>query len=128
MELLNTCVDAMYAEGFYLALKRLSRALPKKPIYVTENGVACDDDSRRQLFLKRYLYAMSRAYQEGVDIRGYFYWTLMDNFEWAFGYNPRFGLYEVDFGPKGDGVNASLKRRLRPGSEYFREVAKRFSK
>jgi hypothetical protein len=52
-----------------------------KPVYVTENGIADGDDSRRSLFLRRYLYAMHRAVSEGIDVRGYFYWTLMDNFE-----------------------------------------------
>jgi len=53
------------------------------------------DSCRRQLFLRRYLYAVSRAVKEGVDVRGYLYWSLMDNFEWTFGYSMKFGLYEV---------------------------------
>ena len=53
------------------------------PIYVTENGLADDADDRRGLFIRRYLYAVSKAITEGVDVRGYFYWSLMDNFEWA---------------------------------------------
>jgi len=118
----------MYAEGFYLGLKRLSSAFPHLPIYVTENGVADNDDSRRRMFIKRYIYAMSRAIQDGCNVRGYYYWTLMDNFEWASGYDMRFGLYEVDYGKNGDGIGASLKRRLRPGSEYFRDVVQRFTK
>jgi beta-glucosidase len=117
----------MIAEGFYAALMRLSRSFPKVPIYVTENGIADIDDSRRRLFLQRYIYAMSRAIKDGCDLRGYFYWTLMDNFEWAFGYDCRFGLYEVDFGKNGDGVKASLKRTLRPGSQYYVDVVKRFT-
>lgn len=75
----------LYAEGLYESLKRLSDGFPGVPLYVTENGVADDDDSRRKMFLKRYLYAMSRAIQDGCDVRGYYYWTLMDNFEWASG-------------------------------------------
>jgi beta-glucosidase len=118
----------IYAEGFYLAIKRISQINPKLPIYITENGVADIDDSRRRLFLKRYIYAMSKAIEDGCDVRGYFYWTLMDNFEWAFGYDMCFGLYQVDYGKNQDGVGATLKRKFRVGSEYFREVAKRFSK
>lgn len=124
----------MYAEGFYLALHRVSKAFPGLPIYVTENGVADDDDSRRKLFIKRYLYAMSRAIEEGCNVRGYYYWTLMDNFEWAFGYDMRFGLYEVDYdaktlGGKSEGAGkGTLNRRLRHGSEYFRDVVKQFAK
>ena len=117
----------MYAEGLYLALMRLSESFPKLPLFVTENGIADEDDSRRRLFIKRYLYAMSKAIQDGCNVRGYYYWTLLDNFEWAFGFDMRFGLYEVDYGKNNDGVNASLKRRLRPGSEYYRDVMKRFN-
>ncbi|KAI3637900.1 hypothetical protein MIR68_004549 [Amoeboaphelidium protococcarum] len=127
----------IYAEGFYVALKRTWNAVCKHadrddiPIYVTENGVADHDDSRRKLFIKRYIYAMSMAMREGVDIRGYFYWTLMDNFEWAFGYSQRFGLYEVDLGPEGngltkDGKKSSFNRKLRAGAEYYRDVVKFF--
>lgn len=53
------------------------------PIYITENGVADDADDRRGLFIRRYLYGVSQAIRDGVDVRGYFYWSLMDNFEWA---------------------------------------------
>jgi beta-glucosidase len=53
------------------------------PVYVTENGLADAVDDRRALFIRRYLYAVSRALRDGVDVRGYFYWSLMDNFEWC---------------------------------------------
>ena len=78
----------------------------KKPIYVTENGfsnldfVALDGkvhDQQRIDFAQRYLQCLRRAILDGVDVRGYFHWTLMDNFEWASGYNKRFGLIHVDF-------------------------------
>jgi beta-glucosidase len=69
----------IYPEGFYRAIKEMAGL--GKPVYVTENGIADGDDSRRSLFLRRYLYAMHRAVSEGIDVRGYFYWTLMDNFE-----------------------------------------------
>ena len=68
-----------------------------KPIYITENGIADARDDRRELFIRRYLYAMSQAMKDGCDVRGYFYWSLLDNFEWAKGYEMKFGLYEVDF-------------------------------
>ena len=117
----------MYAEGFYQALKRLSEAFPGVPLYVTENGVADDDDSRQLLFVKRYVYAMSQAIKEGVNLKGYFYWTLMDNFEWAFGYTMRFGLYSVDYGENADGENASFDRKIRPGGVYLKKVIGRFA-
>lgn len=78
----------------------------QKPIYITENGLSCHDsisldgkvhDSNRIDFLHRYLNELEKATEDGVDIRGYFEWSLMDNFEWACGYSERFGLIYVDY-------------------------------
>ncbi len=102
----------LYAEGFHRALKTISRM--GVPIYVTENGLADDSDSVRPLFIKRYLYALNQALRERIDVRGYFYWSLMDNFEWAEGYSMKFGLYEVDL--------ETQDRRLREGSRPFVEM------
>ncbi|CAN0464648.1 unnamed protein product [Ectocarpus sp. 12 AP-2014] len=76
-------------------------------------------DETKRLYLKRYLYALSRAIKDGCDVRGYFYWSLYDNFEWCEGYGPRFGLYEVDFGTQ--------RRTLRDSSKYYVEVVKKHS-
>jgi beta-glucosidase len=97
----------IYAEGFYRAIKEAS--LIGVPIYITENGIADDKDDKRAIWIKRYLYALSRAISEGADVRGYFYWSLMDNFEWDEGRIPRFGLYEVNFDTQ--------ERKLREGSK-----------
>lgn len=102
----------MYPEGLYNAIKAVAKL--GKPIYITENGVPDGRDDRRALFIERYLYAMSRAIKEGCDVRGYFYWSLMDNFEWDEGYAKKFGLYEVDF--------ATQKRTLRPGAECYKRA------
>jgi beta-glucosidase len=76
------------------------------PIYITENGAYFDDqlsedgkvhDANRVAFLEGYIKAMQEARERGVDIRGYFVWSLMDNFEWASGYRPTFGLVKTDF-------------------------------
>jgi len=75
------------------------------PIYITENGMASDDrvsdgrvdDTQRIAFLKRHLAAVDAAMAAGVDVRGYFVWSLLDNFEWAFGYERRFGVVHVDY-------------------------------
>lgn len=76
------------------------------PIYVTENGIACNDriymdgkvhDRDRIDFMEKYLKEMEKAMEKGCDIRGYFHWSLMDNFEWSEGYDPRFGLIFVDY-------------------------------
>ncbi|NUM78092.1 family 1 glycosylhydrolase, partial [candidate division KSB1 bacterium] len=70
-----------------------------------------------ELFIRRYLYALSQALKAGDDVRGYFYWSLLDNFEWVEGYDMKFGLYEVDF--------ATQKRKLREGARSFVEIVKR---
>ena len=106
---------ALYPEGFYEALHTISTL--KKPIYVTENGVADQGNNIREIFIKRYLYALNKGLQDGLDIRGYFYWTLMDNFEWAEGYKMKFGLYEVDF--------ETQERTLRESSNLFAKMVKK---
>ena len=106
---------SIYPEGFYRALHTISQL--DRPVYVTENGIADDDDDQRAMFIRRYLYAMHRAIHDGLDIRGYFYWTLMDNFEWSEGYRMKFGLYDVDF--------TTQERTLREGSKTFQDMVKK---
>lgn len=78
----------------------------KKPIYITENGMACHDwvsldgkvhDPQRIDYIQRHLRELSRAKDDGVDVKGYFVWSIMDNMEWSLGYRPRFGLIYVDY-------------------------------
>jgi beta-glucosidase len=87
-------------------LERVRREYTELPLYVTENGIALSDepgangrvvDSARIDYLRGHLGAIERAIEAGVDARGYFVWSLLDNFEWALGYRPRFGLVHVDF-------------------------------
>ncbi len=85
----------IYPEGIYHILKDLQKY--HLPIYITENGLADADDSRREEFIKKHLRWVHKAIQEGVDVRGYFYWSLLDNFEWDKGFWPRFGLVKVNF-------------------------------
>ncbi len=93
------------------------------PIYITENGMACHDavsldgkvhDPNRQDFLDRYISALQEAADEGVDIRGYFLWTFLDNFEWDQGYHGRFGLIHVDF--------ETQKRIPKDSAYWYKEV------
>ena len=113
---LQTDMDyALYPEGFYKALHTISKL--EKPIYVTENGVADRGDNIRIIFIKRYLYALNKAIRDGLDVRGYFYWSLMDNFEWAEGYKMKFGLYEVNF--------LTQARTLRESSKVFVDIVKK---
>ncbi len=93
------------------------------PIHVTENGAAYDDvvvdgrcdDPERVEYLRGHVAAMGKAIEAGVDVRGYFVWSIIDNFEWAEGFAPRFGLYAVDYG--------TLERRPRGSAAVFREIA-----
>ncbi len=103
---------AIYPEGFYRAIHQVSKL--KKPIIITENGIADSNDDRRSLFIERYIYAMNRAISDGINVEGYFYWSLMDNFEWAEGFDMKFGLYEVDF--------KNQDRKIRKGSKKFIEI------
>jgi beta-glucosidase len=96
----------VYPQGLQDLLIGFHKTYPNlPPIYITENGMASDDevvdgevvDNQRISFLNRHLAAVDNAAKAGVDIRGYFIWSLMDNFEWAFGYERRFGIVHVDY-------------------------------
>jgi len=104
----------IYPEGL-LALLRESRRRYPLPIMITENGVADSAGVHRPMFVRRHAYAVKQAIEEGIDVRGYFHWSLMDNFEWAEGYGARFGLYRLD--------RATLARTPAAGWEEFRRLA-----
>jgi beta-glucosidase len=67
------------------------------PIIITENGIATQDDQKKIRFIKRHVDTVEKCLKAGMDIRGYFYWSLLDNYEWLRGFGARFGLYRVDF-------------------------------
>jgi beta-glucosidase len=88
------------ADGLYDILTRVARDYPGVPLYVTESGAAFDSgvhDADRIDYLSTHFQAAERAIADGVDLRGYFVWSLLDNFEWAYGYSKRFGLIHVDY-------------------------------
>jgi beta-glucosidase len=87
----------IYPEGLSELLLRVSREYTKLPIYVTENGMSEDNDERRVSFYDQHLKAVRDAQQQGADVRGYFAWSLLDNYEWAEGYSSRFGIVHVDY-------------------------------
>ena len=116
-DILTDMPYTIYGEGIYRAIETVSKL--NVPIYITENGIADSKDKYRDLYIKRYIYAVSKAIKDGYDVRGYFYWSLMDNFEWAFGYDMKFGLFSVDFDTQ--------KRKLRKGSEAFINIIKQFN-
>ena len=66
------------------------------PIIVTENGIGTDDDAQRIAYVRAALEGVLACIDDGIDVRGYTYWSLLDNFEWAYGYGPRFGIVDCD--------------------------------
>jgi len=75
----------------------VSTEYTKVPIYVTENGMSETDDARRVRYYDLHLQAVQEARKQGADVRGYFAWSLLDNYEWAEGYASRFGIVHVDY-------------------------------
>lgn len=99
-------------EGIYHVLKKVARR--KLPIYITENGIADAHDEKRELFIRKHLQEVKKALEEGIDVRGYFYWSLLDNFEWDKGFWPRFGLVEIDY--------KTLERKIRPSAYEYKKI------
>ena len=104
-----------YPEGLYDVLVKYWRRYGLR-IYVTENGIADDADYLRPYYLVSHIYQVYRALGDGVDVRGYLHWSLADNYEWASGFWPRFGLLKVDYNTK--------KQYWRPSAFIYREIAK----
>jgi beta-glucosidase len=99
-------------EGLKHVLKHMKRY--GLPVYITENGLADADDSKRVDFIRDYLRAIEEAQKEGVDVRGYLHWSFMDNFEWAEGFKPRFGLVEIDY--------ETMERKPRPSAYVYKAI------
>ena len=115
----------IHAAGLVDVLTRVATEYAAPPLYVTENGAAFADtvtadgrvhDRERTAYLAAHLYACRDAVAAGVDLRGYFVWSLLDNFEWAWGYDMRFGLVHVDF--------ASQRRRLKDSALWYADSAR----
>jgi beta-glucosidase len=86
------------------------------PILVTENGIGTDDDEQRVRYVRTALEGVLDCIDEGIDVRGYTYWSLLDNFEWAFGYGPRFGLVACD--------RTTFERTPKPSATWYGQVAR----
>jgi beta-glucosidase len=113
-------------EAIYWVPRHVAKLWNVKSIYITENGTSASDqpeadgavhDVDRIMYLRNYLTQLQRATSEGVPVRGYFLWSLMDNFEWADGYEQRFGLYHVDFDTK--------RRTPKLSASFYRETIAR---
>ena len=86
---------AIHPKGFRNILNLVAKY--KLPIYITENGIADKEDAHRPDFLFSHLRELARAMERGIDVRGYYHWSLLDNFEWIKGFGPRFGLFKVNY-------------------------------
>ena len=108
------------ADGLHDVLTRVSSDYRHVPLYVTENGAAFPEgvgDDDRIAYLDAHLRAAHRAIEDGADLRGYFVWSLMDNFEWAYGYSKRFGLIHVDY--------ETLARTPKDSARWYAQVTRR---
>ena len=112
-------------EGLYELLLRLSKEAPGLPLYITENGCAAEDyvspegavnDVERISYLHKHLAAAARAARDGANLAGYFVWSLLDNFEWGWGYQKRFGIIYVDY--------ATQRRIPKSSARFYSEVVR----
>ena len=95
---------------------RLAAKATGKPVYVTENGIDTLDDTRREVYIKRALTGLRRCLDDGIDVRSYVHWSLLDNFEWIFGYGPRYGLVAVD--------HSTQERTVKPSAHLLGSIAR----
>ena len=108
---LNDLGWEVYPEGIRDVVSSLKRY--RLPVIVTENGICTNDDRIRQRFIQEHMDELEKARLDGVPVGGYFYWSLVDNFEWAEGFKPRFGIVEIDY--------ATQKRNVRASAETLRK-------
>jgi beta-glucosidase len=104
----------LFPEGIYHVLKDLKKY--KVPVYITENGLADKGDQHRSWYIKEVLNSVYAAIKDGVEVRGYFHWSLIDNFEWAYGFSPKFGLFEVDY--------QTFERKPRSSAMFYGDICK----
>lgn len=102
----------IYPEGIYDSLMMLVRY--KKPLFVAESGIADEKDDRRGSYIKKQVEGVWNAIQDGADVRGHFYWSLLDNYEWALGFEKRFGLVAINY--------ETLERTVRPSAQVYKQI------
>jgi len=95
---------------------RHAAEVARVPVIVTENGIATADDTRRIAYVERALAGVTRCLQDRIDVRGYYYWSMLDNFEWVYGYRPKFGLIAVD--------RESQARSVKPSAQWLGKIAR----
>ena len=96
---------------------RYAHAATGRPVIVTEHGLGTTDDTLRAGFIAPSLAGLKSAMDDGVPVRGYMHWSLIDNFEWVFGYGPRYGLFEVD--------RKTFRRTAKPSAAVYSAIARR---
>ena len=115
-----------YPAGLFELLRRLQQEYGNPPVYITENGAAFDDvvtadgrihDEERRAYLEQHLAVVAAAVSAGADVRGYFVWSLLDNFEWTYGYDKRFGIVHVDY--------ASQQRIIKDSGYWYADFIRR---
>ena len=115
----KTDMDWNFApEHIYDALKMLS--VYKKPLFVSEAGLADHDDSDRAEYITRQIEGVRQALADGIDVRGHLYWSLMDNYEWALGFEKQFGLIKIHYD--------TLEREIRPSAQVYKELIEKYSR
>ena len=105
-----------YPEALAATLRRAWEVTGGVPLLVTENGIGTDDDTQRIAYVQKALEGVLDCIDEGIDVGGYTYWSLLDNFEWAFGYGPRFGIVDVD--------RATQRRIVKPSGQWLGSIAR----
>lgn len=104
----------IYPKGIYRAMKMFQKF--KLPIYITENGLDDKTDGKRINFIKEHLEWLDYGLKKGIDLRGYLHWSLIDNFEWQDGFEPKYGLIEIDY--------QTQERKPRQSAEFYSQIAK----
>ncbi|MBN1214280.1 MAG: glycoside hydrolase family 1 protein [Candidatus Lokiarchaeota archaeon] len=104
-----------FPSGIFNILEKASK-FTDKPLIITENGIATENDEWRQYYIISHLLEVYRAIQNKINVKGYIYWSLLDNFEWTYGFNPRFGLIHVDYN--------TFKRTLKKSGKLYGEICK----
>lgn len=118
----QSSLATIYPEGFAVAIDQINKKLAQKfnvPIYVTENGIPTGNDDYRDVFYRTHLKELSKALNNGVDIRGYIVWAFLDSFDWLEAYDFTYGVYAVD--------RKTQKRTLKKGSEFLVDVFKSYT-
>jgi beta-glucosidase len=105
-----------WPEALAATIRRAWEVTDQVPVLVTENGIGTDDDEQRVAYVSDSLEGVLDCLDEGIDVRGYTYWSCLDNFEWAFGYGPRFGIIDVD--------RSTQQRVVKPSGQWLGRIAR----